>query len=198
MSSNINIKLIFSATASAISIIAYYPYIKDIFLKKTKPHVYTWLIWAITTATATFGVLQGNGGVGIIGIGMMLILDVIIMLLSIKYGTKNITRGDLVVLILALGAIVIWWQLGNPALAVIVATMIDFFGYIPTYRKSWQAPSEETLSFWIAMTVAYTLILLSVTNYNLLTSFYTGVIVVANIILVAILFFRRRIDMKHT
>jgi hypothetical protein len=58
-----DIKSIFSALASVIIVIAYYPYIRDIFLKKTKPHIYTWLIWAITTGTATMGLWQGGGAV---------------------------------------------------------------------------------------------------------------------------------------
>lgn len=45
MLQNIDLKLIFSIGASIITIVVYYPYIKDIFLEKTKPHIYTWLIW---------------------------------------------------------------------------------------------------------------------------------------------------------
>jgi hypothetical protein len=196
MFQNIDIKLVFSVVASVIAIVAYYPYIRDIFLRKTKPHMYTWLIWAITTGTATAGAWRGEGGGSVFSLAIILAIVLVIVLLSLKYGTKNITKSDKIILILALGSIVVWWQLDNPTMAVIMAAVIDVFAYIPTYRKSWNFPGEETLVFWMADVIIYTLILLSLAEYNWLTVPYIVVSVVANIILVVILFFRKRIVNK--
>ncbi len=124
---------------------------------------------------------------------VLLVLVICIVILSLKYGTKNITTSDTAVLILALSSIVIWWQLNNPVLAVFMATLIDGLGYIPTYRKAWKFPWEETLGFWAAMVIIYILILASLKDYNFLTVPYVLVVVVANIFLVGILFFRRKI-----
>jgi len=193
MPQNIDIKLVLSIAASVVTVIAYYPYIKDIFLRKTKPHIYTWLIWFITTGTATAGLWLGGGGNGIISISVVLLLVLFIVILSVKYGTKDITKGDTVILILALSSIIVWWQLDNPVLAVIMVAAIDGLGYIPTYRKSWNSPCEETFSFWVAMVAIYTLMLLSIAEYNLLTVPYVATALICNIILINILFFRRRL-----
>ncbi len=197
MLQNIDIKLVFSVVASVIAIVFYYPYIRDIFLKKTKPHIYTWLIWSITMGTATMGVLKGDGNFGTISIGILTLLVTFVLVLSIKYGTKNITKNDTAVLILALLSVIVWWQLDNPVLAIIMVSMIDGLGYIPTYRKSWQNPYEETFSFWIAMIIVFMLTLLSTAEYNLLTVTYVITTIVANSILVSILFFRRKVVTKE-
>ena len=52
-------------TASAILggffvVIAYVPYLRDIFKGKTTPHLYTWLIWFLTLSTALAGMWSGG------------------------------------------------------------------------------------------------------------------------------------------
>jgi len=188
-----NVKLIFSILASVIVVVAYYPYVRDIFKGKTKPHIYTWLIWFLTTITALAGLLKGGSINGATPIMISLVLVFSIVVLSLKYGTKDITIGDTVVLTLALLSIVVWWQLEQPVLAVFMATAIDLFGYIPTIRKSWNAPQEETFSFWVAMVVIYSLVFLAISEYNLLTVPYVVMCIIVDLLLVILLFYRRKV-----
>src|SRR5262245_28245295 len=104
------------------------------FRGKTKPHAYTWLIWTITLGTAMAGLFRGHGGCVALPIGSGTFLVFVTFLLSFKYGTKNITRSDAVTLIAALGAVVVWWQLKNPLAAVLMVSLIDVIGYIPSVR----------------------------------------------------------------
>lgn len=53
-------KLIIAIIAAVLTIIAYIPYFRDIFANKTKPHLFTWLIWGITQGTATVALLYGG------------------------------------------------------------------------------------------------------------------------------------------
>jgi len=191
-----DIKLFFGVTAAIITVVAYYPYIRDIFQRKTKPHAYTWLIWGITLGTAAAILLYGGGNFGAISMMAGTLLVLFVFLLSFKYGTKNITRGDTVVLILALLAIIIWWQLDNPLLAVLMVSAIDGLGYIPTYRKSFIEPWSETLSFWAAMVVVNILILLSLSEYNFLTVTYVTTLAVGNTIVLILCIVRRKIVPK--
>jgi len=142
-------KTIFSVIGVVIGLLVSYPYIRDIFLLKTKPHIYTWLIWTITTATATFAAYHGNGGWALLNLVAMTSITSFIFLLSIKYGTKNITLWDTVILIATLFAIFIWWQLKQPLISVLMVTAIDVLGYVPSFRKSWQEPWSETLISWL-------------------------------------------------
>ena len=137
----INIKLIFAILAVLSAVFgSFLPYIKDIFKKKTKPHAYTWLIWTITQGVATAGLLYGKGGWGALDLLIGTLFVFAIFLISLKYGTKNITKLDTIILIVALLAIIVWLQMRNPLIAVLMVTAIDFIGYFPSFRKSFQEP----------------------------------------------------------
>lgn len=192
MLNNLDFKLIISLFATVLVVYGYIPYFKDIFLGKTKPHLYTWLVWTITFGTATLALWRGGGNYGAIGMvtGMFLVLSIFI--LSFKYGTKNITRSDTFILVVALSAILVWWQLDSPLLAVLMVSAIDGMSYIPTLRKSFEEPWSETLSYWFIMAMADVLIITSLAEYNFLTVTYLAVLTVANLTVWSICFFRRK------
>lgn len=184
-------KVIFAILAGVITVISFYPYIRDIFLRKTRPHVYTWLIWLITQGTATTALLYGGGELGSVSLILGTVLVFFVLLLSFRFGTRNITKSDTGILVLALLAVVVWWQLDNPLLAVFMVSAIDGLGYIPTFRKSWDDPRSETLLFWLGMVVATILSLLALTEYNLLTVTYLAMLGIANTTLLILCAWRR-------
>jgi len=186
-----NIKIVFAALAVIFELGAYVPYLKDIFAGKTKPHVYTWLIWALTTGTAAAGLWYGGGGYGAVSQTILAVLTFLLFVLSLKYGTKNITVSDTSVLFLALCAIAVWRFLNNPLLAVLMVTAIDAFGYLPSFRKCFAEPWSESLNTWVMFTAGALLSLLAVSQYNMLTTVYLAVTVLSNIVLISICLFRR-------
>lgn len=192
MPNNFDFKLIVSLIATVLVIYGYYPYLRDIFLKKTEPHSYTWLVWAITQGTAAAAVWYGGGNYAVFSLLVGLVLVVFVFLLSFRYGTKNITRGDTYALIAALLAIVVWWGLDEPLLSVFMISVIDGIGYIPTLRKSYEKPWSETLSFWMIMAIVNILIIISVAEYNFLTVAYSATLILTNIGTWGICFFRRK------
>lgn len=188
----IDIKLGFAVASVIALVIGYFPYLRDIFRKTTKPHAYTWLIWAITQGTATAAAFYGGANWGVLSLAGGTVLVIFVFLLSFKYGTKNITRSDTGILILALSAIVVWWLTNNPFLSVLMVTAIDGMGYIPTIRKSWQEPWSETLAFWFAMAIISILTILSLGEINWLTAPYLVVLATLNIVVLSICAFRRK------
>ena len=143
--------------------------------------MYTWLIWAITQGTATVAILYGGGNFEALSTAVGTIFVIVIFLLDFKYGTRNVTKNDTVLLILALLALFVWWQLHNPVLAVLMITGIDAIGCIPTIRKTLEEPWSETPSFWILMAIVNILMILSATQYNFFTMVYVVMLLVANI-----------------
>lgn len=187
-----DIKLLFAVASIVVLILGYISYFRDIFAKTTKPHAYTWLIWAITQGTATAVAFYGGANWGTLSLAGGTVLVGVVFLLSLTYGTKNITKSDTGILILALLAIVVWWQTNNPLLAVLMVSAIDALGYIPTFRKSWSEPYSETLSFWFMMTLVMLFAGLSLSEYNLLTLTYIGTVAVANLMVLTLCVFRRQ------
>ena len=186
-----DVKVTFTVIATAIGVVAFFPYLRDTLTLKTKPHAYTWLIWAITQSTAVVGIWYGGGGWGALNLAVGTLLVFGVFLFSFKYGTNNITKSDTVILIAALSAIVVWWQLDKPLISIILVSVIDVFGYIPSFRKSYQEPWSETLISWVLFVVSNIFAMLALSEYNPLTMTYLVAITLANISLFLICFFRR-------
>jgi hypothetical protein len=186
-----DIKIVFGILATLVTIGGYIPYFRDIFAKKTKPHLYTWLVWGLTQGTATVALISGGGQWGAISLMVGTILVAVIFLLCFKYGTKNITKADTFTLIAALLAIIVWWQLDSPILAVLMVSLIDALGYIPTFRKTYIDPSSETITFWICMVATDILALLANSEHNLLTMSYLVTLGFCNSAVVLIILMRK-------
>ncbi len=46
----LNIKNVVGVVAIVLTFVAYTPYFLDLFKGKTKPHIFSWLIWTIVTS----------------------------------------------------------------------------------------------------------------------------------------------------
>ncbi len=189
-------KIILTVIATVIGVAAFFPYLRDTFSLKTKPHAYTWLIWAITQGTAVLGIWYGGGGWGALNLTVGTLFVIAVFLFSLNYGTKNITKTDTAILIAALSAILVWWQLDQPLISVIMVSAIDVIGYIPSFRKSYQEPWSETLVSWMLFSVSNIFAILALKEYNLLTVTYLTAITSANIALFLVCYFRRRLIPK--
>ncbi len=187
----LEIKNIFSVVAAILGVVGFLPYLRDVYRGITKPHVYTWFVWLITQSIAIAAAFRGGGGL-ILNLAVGLFFMFIIFLLSFKKGTKNITKSDTVVLVSALVAIVVYFQLDKPLLAVIMVSLIDFLGYIPTFRKTFEEPWSETVGTWAVFVVSNILAIVALQEYNFLTVTYLVTITTANAIITAICLIRKK------
>jgi len=178
--------------ATIISVIAFFPYLKDIFKRKTHPHSYTWLIWTILQVTGVIAMFNSGAGIGVLPLAIGAFFCAYIFILSLKYGTKNITIFDTVCLIGALAAIGVYVFLHNPVLSVILITIIDFVGFLPTLRKAYVEPYSETLSLFLLGTVWSTFNIVAISTYSITTTLYPACILFANGVCCTVLWARRK------
>jgi hypothetical protein len=183
-----DIKLLFAVAATCIGLYSFIPYIRDMLAGTTKPHAYTWLIWTITQAVATVGIWTGGGGWSAYGLTIGTCLVGVIFILSLLYGTKDITRFDTLLLLGALSGIVVWYITDSILYAVILATLVDLVGYFPSFRKTWADPTSETRSMWVLWVISGACSLLGLENYNALTTLYIGMCLCMNIIMTTLVF----------
>jgi len=176
-----NLKIIFLIFSITCGLSAFIPYLFDTFKLKTRPHIYTWIIWALTQGTATLAIFYGGGRLGGVELAIGVVLQIVVIIFSLKYGTKDITKSDKIILLIAFLAIIIWWQLKQPILSVIMVSTIDVFGYIPTFRKSYKDPWSETLVTWILFAMSDIFAMLALSKYNFLTVTYLASITVVNL-----------------
>ncbi len=185
-------KIILSVVAIILTFVAFIPYIRDIIKGTTKPHLFSWFIWVIVTGSIYALQVSGGAGSGAwITLFLTLMLSVI-FILSLKNGNKNIKKIDIVFLVLALLAIALWVLVKQPVLSVVLLSMIDMLAFVPTIRKSWNAPYSETLSLYLITSFRYVLAILALQEYNVLTLLFPAVWLVANILFSFVLIMRRK------
>ncbi len=134
---------IWGAVSVALALVSLAPYLWTTIRGTNKPHIFTWIIWALLTAIAFAIQFLEGAGAGAWSGAVSTIFCIAILVVALRNGEKHITRSDWVVFVAALAAIPIWLLTQNPLLAAVWVTGIDSLGYIPTIRKSWLKPYEE-------------------------------------------------------
>jgi hypothetical protein len=182
---------IFAVIAVGIAVISFFPYLRDILARKTTPHIYSWLIWAILQMTAAVAIFSENSFWSAAGTTAIGLVSVLVFLLSFKYGTKNITSFDTLCLVGALVAIGVWVFTQNIALSVILVTAIDFVGFLPTFRKAFEEPWSETVFLYACSGLSNFFSLFSITHYSIESTLYVASLVITNAAFVILVLLRR-------
>lgn len=193
-----NYTAIFWTIAIILTSVWYIPYIRDIFLGKTKPHIYTWLIWWILPILIFILQKNNGGGYGVYATLMTWIACLFIAWLSLKFGTKDLKMIDTIFLLLTFLSIGVWLWIKNPIFSMIFICGIDLFGFFPTCRKSFFAPYEESLSFYVISVIRYIFAIISLGVMNFVTLLFPVMWLIINWIFVLFLLWRRSRIIKTT
>lgn len=190
-------KALFSALAIALTLLAFVPYIRSIRLGRTRPHVFSWLIWGSTTCVVFAAQLADGGGAGAWPIGVSGLITLYIAWLAFAHarGSDNplqITRSDWLFFSLALLALPLWLFTANPVWAVLLLTLVDVLGFAPTFRKAYRFPYEEHLLFYMLITVRNLLALAALQHYSLTTVFFPLVMAITCMLFILMVVYRRR------
>ena len=185
-------KEILSIIAIVLTFVAYIPYYRDILKGKTHPHIYSWSLWGLLTILLVALQIQGGAGVATWVTAAAGLLCLGVVTLSFKHGKKDITVSDTIVAILSLLAICFWLVADQPIVSIVLVVIADLLAFYPTVRKSWHKPHAETLSLYATNTLRFTLALLAVESYTILSSLWLVSWVVACGLFSIMLVIRRR------
>lgn len=187
------IKSVLGLLSIIIVFFGYIPYFRDVLQKKTKPHIFTWLVWTVLSGIAFSIQLTNNGGPGAWIIGFSAVATFVIFLLSFKDGEKNIVLLDWISLFIAGISLLLWFFTKTPLFSILLITLMDIVGgYVPTFRKSFNKPHEETLSLYVVYVVSLGLSLMALQKFDIINAIYPLCIIVANIVMITFLCVRRR------
>jgi hypothetical protein len=178
--------------AVALSLIGLTPYIYNAYRGRTRPHLFTWLIWTPMTFIAFAAQVVDHGGPGAWTTGVTAVLCLFPLVISIRNGTHDIRPLDWVSLVVAVLAGVAWLVTDDPTISVILVTLIDAVAFVPTIRKSIHKPYEETLLNYVTSASKHTLSIAALTHFSLLTALYPAVVGLMNGICIGVLTIRRR------
>lgn len=191
-------KEILSFSAIALTFIAFIPYIRSIQQGKTKPHVFSWIIWASVTFIVFLAQLSDKGGAGAWPIGVSgLITFYVAILAYLKKSDSTITHKDRLFFIAAMSAIPFWYLTSNPLWAVVILTSIDLIGFVPTYRKAYHHPNEEQLLFFSLIASRNLIAILALEHYSLTTMLFPAATALACILFIKFVTIRRKTLKKN-
>lgn len=188
-------KELLSAVAIALTFIAFVPYIRSITSGKTKPHVFSWVIWGSVTFVVFLAQLADKGGVGAWPIGVSGIITIYVAFMAyIKKSDRSITRTDWLFFISAMFALPLWYFTSDPLWAVVILTTVDVAGFGPTFRKAYEHPFSERLLFFVLVAMRNFISIAALEHYSLTTVLFPAVTALACLVFIVMVGYRRRVQ----
>ncbi len=188
----IEYKVILGILATLITLISYAFYYRGIFKGKTKPHFFSWFIWSILVGIAFAAQLTKGAGPGAWATGVTALLCLSVAIVAFFKGTRDFPLVDWLCLTASFVAIALWVYTKDPTASIILITLTDLIAYIPTVRKSYHRPHEETLITYVLSAVIWTIGLFALESFALANWLYTGSLILTNVLFVTMVMIRRR------
>jgi len=173
-------------------------YFNAIFRGSTRPHAFSWLIWAVISSIGFMAQMTEGSGAGSWACGFGSFGCYVIFIIALFKGERNIQRNDWIILGVALSAIPLWVMTKTPVWSVVLVCIIDTLGYFPTLRKSWAKPYEESAGAYILLSLCHLFALLAIEHYTISTWLYPAVLVLSNSFTATFLVLRRRRVLQYS
>ncbi len=161
----------FGVTATALSVIATVPYISSILRGETRPSGASWWTWTILgIITVTSSWFAGATWSVLLLPLWLCLLQLIIAILSIKYGDNTWDRLNKFCVISACIGIGLWLITGEPLIALGISVAADLFASIPNFRHSWKNPEQENRTGWTLGWISSVLEIFAISTWSLAES----------------------------
>ena len=158
--------IFFAVLVVILTIIRYTIYLHTIYLGKTKPHAFTWLLWslligidAVFNSIAIIQQVSLDDGLFIYVLSFIVLICFLIYfliyflisILGFYVGERRYTRSDWVAIFSCFFAIILWQALDDTIYSLTVLTLTVGISYLPTIRKSYHKPdTEPPISYFIS------------------------------------------------
>ncbi len=144
-----------AAITGALTFAAVLPYVRDMLRGTTRPNLVTWGLWLVIQTV--FILAQFSAGASwsvLLPLTEMLTVGLVFVLGVCGYGYKKYRMLDLVCLVVALLAIVLWQLTSEPLVALWMALLADLAAGTPTLMKAYTDPMSETPSAYFLVFVS--------------------------------------------
>ncbi len=184
-------KIVLGVVSVSLAVIGYGIYFRQIFLGKVKPHAFTWFVWSLTTGIVFAAQIVRNAGAGAWVTGALCLVCFSIFVISLFKGQKTFVILDWIFLAVTLFALLLWKVTRDPLLSVILITITDALGILPTLRKSYLKPYEENITLFAFNSVRSLISIFALASYTITTWLYPSMLVVMNALVVLVIIFRK-------
>jgi hypothetical protein len=187
---------IFGITALIISLVSFFPYLKSILNGKTKPSAASWWTWTLISFVSVISSWAGGAPWQVLLLPSWLcVSELIISILSMKYGDKKWDSFNKISIGGAIVGILLWVVTGNPLLALGFSILADLFASIPNFRHVFFNPEQEDRFAWTLGWMAAFFEILAVSKWTFAASGW-AIYFILN--MTTVLFFLYRKRLKET
>jgi hypothetical protein len=162
-------KIIAGYLSIIVAVIACIPYFRGIFANKTKPHAFSWLVWSFLVGIIFAAQVVKHGGAGTWAAGFTVFMCFVIFLFALIKGDRKFVLFDWMSLVAAFVAMILWQITKDPTLSVILVTITDAIGFLPTLRKGCYKPREESPIFWAFTAAKWGFSIIALSAYSFVT-----------------------------
>ena len=174
------------------------PYVQDILRRNTRPNAVSFFLWTVCEIIAFFAQIKEGASLSIVIMGLVVFNTTIIFVLAIAgYGYKQYHWTDILSFCFSILAMGLWLSSG-PIEGIKFAIAADFFAAIPTIKKAWKDPLSEHFGGWILIGVACWFGALSTKKLDFANLAFPWYLALANLLILACLYFGRRRLAKAT
>lgn len=175
--------------AGILSFVAFILYYISIYRGRTRPNRATWFVLTVVGVLIAIS-YYATGARNTLWIPIAYTIGpLIVFLLSLKYGEGGWTPFDRFCLFGCLISIILWKIAHSPEITLFLNILIDFFGILPTIKKSYFDPlSEDTLA-WSVTVLASVLNIFAVETWTFSIGVYPVYMLFFNGMILALLLF---------
>jgi hypothetical protein len=160
------------ALGALLVLVSAVPYLLDITRGRTRPRIFSWIVWTLLSAIATVAAYTEGEYPSAALTAAATVETGSIVALGWKYGNRNFERLDAYCLVGVTIGLVLWAVFHSPLVGLMAALAIDIMAAIPTVRHAWRKPREEPAAAYALCAVAALCFLAPMRTYTLMGLLY--------------------------
>ena len=158
---------VMAVVAAVIALAGSVPYVIDTLSGHTRPNRATWMVYAVVGCLAVVSSYAAGGRWSLLLGVAYAIGPIAILLASIRHGEGGWSPLDRSCLGLAAFGLVGWAVSGDPRVGVVLQTLADAVGTVPTWIKAWRDPAHENRRAWTCYAAASVLNLFAIASWSI-------------------------------
>lgn len=163
------------------------PYMLSIAAGRTRPRIFSWVIWTLLGGIATMAAYSGGELHSAALTAAATVETGSIVALGWRYGNRDFERLDAYCLVCVLAGLALWAGFDSPLLGLTAALAIDALAAIPTVRHAWRMPHEEAAIPYAMCAVASLCVLAAMPEYTLTGLLYPVYLLTVNVLVAVII-----------
>lgn len=147
--------LILSLLILAFGAASYAVGLKQIIAGRYAPSVFSRSVWLLLAIISYGSVIASEStSASALLAGVFLLGNALMCVASFCKGTREVGKIEIICFIILLISGAVWVIFDTPLLTLTISLLAHFIGGVPTYKRVWEKPSNESIGFWSLFFIA--------------------------------------------